>query len=164
MSDEEIQGKEWTDHIKVALEAEYMRRGELDARATSAVTSAGGLLTLTIAVFALFLGSNFKLEGAERNWMALAFGLLLVCAICGVFASFSWSYTVANEATLRAMIVDKWEDDEVDARNSVAKTNIDTIVSLRSGSTRKYKLLRGAYAAQAASIGALSMSALYAFT
>lgn len=159
-----MQGKEWTEYIKVALEAEYKRRGEVDARAGSAVTSAGGLLTLTIAVFALFLGSNFKLEGVERNWMVTAFGLLLLCAICGVLASFSWPYEVANKATMTQMIVEKWDNDEVDARYIIAKINIATIVTLRSGSTKKYWFLFGAYTAQAVSIGALGMSALYALT
>jgi hypothetical protein len=61
------QGEEYTNHIKAELEAEYKRRDDLNARSASVITSAGGLVTLTVAVLAVFLGKDYRLDGGERG-------------------------------------------------------------------------------------------------
>ncbi|MDI9933162.1 hypothetical protein QM588_22315 [Rhodococcus sp. IEGM 1354] len=164
MSVPEVQGVEYANHIQAALDAEYQRRDNFNSRAATVITSAVGLVSLTLVVYALVLGKDFKLSGAELYCMMAALVFLLLCAASGVLAGMSWSYDVAPASTLRDMITTRWMDDEVDARNCVAKTNIDTIESLRSGSTTKHRFLFTAYILQTVAIGALGLSAVFVFT
>ncbi|OZF41813.1 hypothetical protein CH293_27420 [Rhodococcus sp. 14-2470-1b] len=158
------QGEEYTNHIKAALEAEYKRRDDLNARSASVITSAGGLVTLTVAVLAVFLGKDYLLSGGERGWMIFAFILFLVCAILGVFAGLSWKYKVADGASLNEMTDTHWCDSEDDARKAVAKTNTKSVVSLRDGNNWKSRFLLAATISQVLAIAGLAISALLALT
>ncbi|MFA3899750.1 hypothetical protein ACKAMS_32600 [Rhodococcus sp. 5A-K4] len=159
------QGEEYANYIKAALEAEYKRRDDFNARSASVITSAGGLVTLTVAVLAFFLGKDYRLDGAERVWMIIAFVLFLSCAVLGVVAgNRSPKYQVADADSLKAMITTQWVQSEVDARNAVAEANIAAIVSLRTGNNEKYCVLLAAVISQIAAIAALAISALLALT
>ena len=159
------QGEEYANYIKAALEAEYKRRDDFNARSASVITSAGGLVTLTVTVLAFFLGKDYRLDGAERVWMIIAFVLFLSCAVLGVVAgNRSPKYQVADADSLKAMITTQWVQSEVDARNAVAEANIAAIVSLRTGNNEKYCVLLAAVISQIAAIAALAISALLALT
>lgn len=162
MSPGEDQGEEYTNHIKAALEAEYKRRDDLNARSGSVITSAGGLVTLTVAVLAVFLGKEYLLDGGERGWMIFAFILFLVSAILGVVAGLSWKYKVADGNSLKEMTDSHWGDSEVDARKAVADTNIEAIGSLRKGNNWKARFLLAASISQVLAIAGLAISALLA--
>ncbi|MGY2029037.1 hypothetical protein ACW9HR_10610 [Nocardia gipuzkoensis] len=154
------QGAEWAAFIHDQLNREYSRRDALNTRAAGAVTSATGLVTLVLAVVAVLKGKDFTLTGGALVALYVAMLALLGSAVLAVLAGVSWRYRVTSIDSMRAMLVDHWTDSEVDARYVSAYCNLETVVSLRTGSSLKAHLLLGAAALQVLSILAMATSAL----
>ncbi|WP_067846119.1 hypothetical protein [Nocardia lijiangensis] len=154
------QGAGWASFIHDQLEREYSRRDTLNTRAASAVTSATGLVTLVLAVVAVLKGKDFTLTGAALVALYVAMLALLGSAVLAVLAGVSWRYRVTSLDSMRAMLTEHWRDAEVDARYVAAYCNLESIASLRAGTSLKAYLLMGAAGMQVLSILAMATSAL----
>jgi len=155
------QGSEYANFIQAALSREYTARDLVNSRAGTSITSATGLVTLTLAVVAVFKGQQYTLHGGALAALTAALICLFGAGALAVLAGINWRYTVASTATMHMMLAQPhWLDDEVDARNQVAYTNVETIDTLRHGTTIKYRLLLAAWCAQVAAIIALSTTVL----
>ena len=151
------QGTTYTEFVRAELQAENERRKSVNDRAGSALTSAGGLVTLVLAVFTVLTGTEtVVLAGPAKRFLAAALLALLACGFCAVMAGLPWRFDVADAGTLQAMIDAHWGDDEVDARNITADLNTRVMLSLRSGTAIKVRFLMGAAACQLIAIGALA--------
>jgi hypothetical protein len=160
----EEQGTEYATFIQNELKLEHERRDTVNSRAATAVTSATGLVTVTLAVIAVLRGQNFTLHGAALG--ALFVGLLgfLGSGILAILAGLNWKYDVTTISALRQIYTDHWTDSETTARNLVAYCNVHTINSLRAGTNIKFQFLLCASFAQVVAILALAISALIATT
>jgi hypothetical protein len=154
------QGTGWATFIHDQLEREYSRRDALNTRAAAAMTSATGLVTLLLAVVAVLRGKDFTLTGGSLAALYTAILALLGSALLAVLAGVSWHHRVTSIESMRAMLADHWRDDEVDARYIAAHCNLETVASLRTGSSLKAHLLMGAAAMQVLAIVAMATSAL----
>ncbi|MEU2106397.1 hypothetical protein ACWEPH_26860 [Nocardia beijingensis] len=154
------QGTGWSAFIHDQLNREYSRRDALNTRAAGAVTSATGLVTFVLAVIAVLKGKDFTLTGGALFFLCVAMLALLGSAVLAVLAGVSWRYRVTSTDSMQVMLVDHWTDKEVDARYISAYCNLETIRSLRAGSSLKAHLLLGAAAMQVLSILAMATSAL----
>lgn len=154
------QGTGWADFIHDQLDREYSRRDVLNTRAAVAVTSATGLVTIVLAVVAVIKGKDFTLTGGALVALCVAMLALLGSAVLAVLAGVSWRYRVTSTGSMRSMLADHWTDSEVDARYITAFCNLQTIASLRAGTTLKAHLLLAAAAAQVLAILAIATTTL----
>ncbi|MFQ6398979.1 hypothetical protein ACLMAJ_36775 [Nocardia sp. KC 131] len=113
-----------------------------------------------LAVVAVLKGKDFTLTGGALVALYVAMLALLGSAVLAVLTGVSWRYRVTSTDSMRAMLVDHWIDSEVDARYISAYCNLETVESLRAGTSLKAHLLLGAAAMQVLSILAMATSAL----
>jgi hypothetical protein len=149
------QGTGYSEYVEAELAAEHARRDSVNERSSKTLTSAGALVTLTLAVFAVLLGKDFTLSGWAKSFVVAALAFLLVSAICSVVAGFPWTMTRTKYATLEAMLRKRWGDTEVTARGATAYANLQVIKSLRPGTDKKFKFLLAAGILQIFAIASL---------
>lgn len=154
------QGTEYATFIQNELKFEHDRRDTVNSRAATAVTSATGLVTVTLAVVAVLKGQHFTFQGAGLVLLATGLLAFLVSGLLAVLAGLNWRYDVTSIDTLRQMSIDHWIDRETTARSLIAQSNVHTINSLRAGNNIKFMFLLAAGFAQTAAILALSISVL----
>ncbi len=149
------QGGEYAAFVRDELDREYSRRDVVNARSATAITSVTGLVTLVVAAAAVVRGQGHLLQGFAALWLVVSVIALLAAGVLAVLAGLSWKFEVTSQATLSAMIGEKWGDREVTARSVVAQCNARTLASLRKGTNTKTRLLLWAYALQIAAIASL---------
>jgi hypothetical protein len=142
------QGKQYAAFIEAELQGENDRRASVNTRAAAALTGATGLVTLVLAIFAVFVGKDFVLAGSAKRSLALALLALLSAAVFAVLAGIPWTSTATKPETLRSFLRDTtvkgdqgWNNSEVTARNFTARCNVHAIESLRPGTNLKFRLL-----------------------
>jgi hypothetical protein len=154
------QGTEYAAFIAAELKHEMDRRDSISTRAGVAVTSSTGLVTVTLAVFAVLKGKDFQVHGGGFAALLVALVSLTLSAALAVLAGLNWRYEVLTTDTLMLMLTTHWTDSEVAARNISARSNVRTLTTLRAGTNIKSNLLVAAGAAQVVAILALSVAAL----
>ncbi|MFG1771737.1 hypothetical protein ACGFIX_19360 [Nocardia salmonicida] len=132
------QGKTYSAFIEAELKAEHQRRATYDVRAQALVTSAGVLTTLLGGAVALIKTSATS-ELPSHVFLAAGITLLflIAAAACGAVAGWNKPYTVLDKQALQKLSTDLWGDDEIDARNNVTDSLVDTLTSLRVGTSFK---------------------------
>ena len=156
----EPQGSVYSQFITDELGRELDRRDKMNAQAMSLLTSAGGLLTLSVAAIAFLDGKDFTPNGIAETLFAFALVLFLVAGGLALTASISRSYQVATGDAMIKMIIDHWTGTNTTARNVAAGLNIRTIGSLRTGNDSKALLLIWAAVAQVAAVVVLAIGIL----
>lgn len=135
------QGEAYASHVEAELKAEYERTTALNTRAAAITTTSSAFLALVFTLTAVVTGKDFKATDWGARGVVAALVFFVAAELLGLVAGFSRKYTVTALDTLEAMVEEHWRDDEVDARNVVAFTNVKTIGSLREGNNAKAKLL-----------------------
>ena len=152
------QGTQYAKFIEAELKAENDRRDSVNTRAGAALTSAGGLVTFVLAVFAILVGKDFVLVGCAKIYLVGALFALLGSAFCAVMAGLPWRFDVATPETLFKMVdQERWGDDEDDARCHTAYANVVVLSSLRAGTSIKVRYLIGAGVCQMVAVTALAL-------
>lgn len=154
------QGVEYSTFIRTELGHEYDRRDAVNSRGTALITSATALITITLTVFAVLKGQDFRLHGLALAMIFIALFAFLSSAVLSILAGINWKYDVTSISTLRDMYDTHWTDSDVSARNVTAYCNVNTINSLRAGTNIKFRFLLWAAASQAFAVLALSVSAV----
>jgi hypothetical protein len=152
------QGATYAAFIQMELDRELERRDSANSRAATAITSATGLVTLTLAAVAVLKGQSTLLHGTSEAWLVVGVIALLVAAVLAVLAGVNWRYNVTTPETLAEMRTTRWGDSEVTASNVVTHCNILTITSLRAGTNVKMTFLLSAYGIQVLAIAALAVA------
>ena len=166
------QGQQYTAFIEAQLAAENDRRASVNTRSASIVTGSAALVTLVFAVFAVLAGKDFTLPanapGHPREWLEGALVALFLAALFALLAGVPWTTSVPPLNLLHSFLKVPdgsaerpwgWTNDEVDAREYTAKSNLRTIASLRWGTKLKYVLLIIATAFQLLALLCLVFSA-----
>lgn len=135
------QGQVYTDFVAAELHEERGRSERLIGRAGRLQRSGGTVIALLAATVGLSGRS-----AADSQVAVICFGLASLALICamvfGVLGERLMPYEVADRPTLEAMLGnDRWGDDSVDSRFSVARVRLKTIFSLRSASQRRVQLI-----------------------
>jgi hypothetical protein len=148
--DGDDQGTQYAAFIEAQLKAENDRRDSVNTRAASVLTGSAGLVTLVLAVFAVFIGKDFTLKGSQKTYLAAALLFLLGAAILALIAQIPWA-SKGPLPTLLASFLDVpdpskgrpwgWSNTEVDAREWTAKCNLRTLGYLRRGTQVKLFIL-----------------------
>jgi hypothetical protein len=154
------QGTQYAAFIDAELEREIARRESANTRAGAALTRATGLVTLVLALFAIFLGKDSLVTGWAKGFIAGAVVVLLAAGACAVVAIRPQPEDVVGTETLRTLLTDHWTDTETSARNQTARMVVDRIDELRSVTTAKGKWLLAAAILQLVAVGALATSTL----
>ena len=161
------QGNEWVAFIAKELDREYARRDALNGRSSTAITSATGLVTISLAVLAVFKGEHFTISGVLKVGSLLgALVLLLVAAVLSILAGASGGrFAVAAVKDMTRMLgQDLWKVDNIDARNYTAQLNLVAVQSLRVGNGIKYRFLVLSMFAQALGVFLLGVFAVAVVT
>jgi len=156
----EQDGSQYAAFIEAELKAELARRESVNTRASTALTTSAGVVTLALAVFAALIGKDFVLVGWARACLAGGLIALLISAICAVVAGFPWNMKLAEPLTLQKMISMHWADPEEEARATTAAINATVIESLRPGTKTKLKFLLAAGICQIVAVAMLAGSTL----
>lgn len=149
-------GTQYTSFIEAELKAEVDRRESVNSRASTALTSSAGIVTLVLTVFAVLIHKDFTLSGPAKWFLVVALFAFLCSAITAVLAGIPWYTKVTKPSTLAAMINTRWADSESTARNNTAYANAVVIESLRRGTDIKFWFLIAAGACQIIAIAALA--------
>ncbi|WP_163507694.1 hypothetical protein [Fodinicola acaciae] len=155
------QGAEYASFVQAELKHEYDRRDVVNSRAGTAIATASGLVTVTLAVVALAKGQSVTLGGVALVSLLVALFAFLASGVLAVLAGLNWRFKVTSIGTLHTMLADHWIDSETTARNQSATCNLQTINSLRAGTNIKTRFLLGAAFAQIAAILGLSVCVLF---
>ncbi|WP_431972546.1 hypothetical protein [Nocardia sp. bgisy134] len=142
------QGKEYAALVLAELKNEHDRRDLLNTRATSAATGSTAIVTVVLAVVSLLIGKDNPLSSSAKLALVVALSLLLVSAALAISAGLSWRSKSVSIVTMEKMLSTQWKDHEVDARNIVARCNLEAIRTLRQGTATKTQLLISAAATQ----------------
>lgn len=67
-------GTQYASFIEAELTAETARGRSINSRAAAVLTGATGLVTLSLAVFAVFIGKDFVLQSCAKWLLGLALG------------------------------------------------------------------------------------------
>lgn len=154
-------GKEWASFLEKQQQVEEARRSSVVTRGGAAVASAAGLVTLVLALFAVFLGKDFQTSGPVAYALGTAVLALLVSAVCGVVVVSPWRYGRATISGLRALLNDDlWNKSDEAARKSTMDINIDNLEELQGGTNTQVKWLSAAGYAQVAAVVALAAATL----
>lgn len=138
MSSTDDQGKRYCEFISDQLDREDARRVSLDQRALAVITSSGAFTTLLFAVVTATRGKDGVLASSTSRFVIATVVLLVVSALCALLATKLLGYTVTSVSTLRAMLASPhWQDDEVDARNATATSQVNSVQTLRDGNDKK---------------------------
>ena len=154
------QGSVYSEFIATELARELDRRDKMNSQAMSLATTAGGLLTLSLAAIAFLQGKTYVPTRAAKYLLAIALGLYIMAVILALWASISRRYRAVTAETLTHMLTDHWTDPEVDARNIVGRLNTATVGSLRAGNEVKARLLIAASVAEIAALAVLGAGIL----
>ncbi|MCV7071132.1 hypothetical protein MJO55_25535 [Mycolicibacterium rufum] len=119
-------------------------------------------MTLVLAVFAVFLGKDFLVQGPIAIFLGVAVLALLVSAICGVVIVSPWRYGYAEDASLRPLTDAEWGTSEVEARQITANANLDALKELREGTDTQVKWLTAAGVSQGTAVAALAIATVLA--
>ncbi|MFC4628023.1 hypothetical protein ACFO6V_07255 [Promicromonospora alba] len=140
------QGRTYAEYIIRELETERERRATLDARGASVVAVSASLATLLAAVGAFVSGQDdFILPKGAVAPLTLTLLAFAAASACGISATFLWRYSAPAVESLSAMVTGKWMTDEVDARNYVARLDLEAIRSLRVRNMYKARWLIAAF-------------------
>lgn len=90
------QGATYAAFIQAEMDREYGRRDSVNSRATTAITSATGLVTLTLAAIAVIKGQSTLLHGTFEASLIVGVIALLVAAALAVLAGVNWRYRVTG--------------------------------------------------------------------
>ncbi|MGV0041676.1 hypothetical protein [Mycobacterium colombiense] len=142
--------------IEAELKAENERRDSANTRAASAVTSATGLATLTLAAVGVVVGKNKDFPGCAMPFLAFALFFLLGAGACAALAGLPWRQRFVNARTLDKMLNDRRNDPPEVARDIIAYSNAVSLISLRSALTIKMRLLLTSGVLQVFAIAALA--------
>ena len=157
-------GKMYASFIETQLQSEDARRSSITARAGSALTGVSGLVTLVLAVFAVFLGKDFHLTELATLLLSVAVVALLLAAFCAVRAGSARIYGRADPAGLKRYLGNSWSqidksrwstDSEERARWEVAWVNVEALEKVATGTDKQVGWLNGAAYLQAAAVIAL---------
>lgn len=136
------QGETYVTFIKDILDHEYEQRRTIEARGAAIVTTSASLLTIIFGISVLFTGKDYRF--ASHNAVALLIISLIAFVLGAVLGIWVQNFQVADRRisrdSLTAMLDEHWTDDEVDARNICAYTNVHVIGSLRSGTALKSRV------------------------
>jgi hypothetical protein len=155
----EDQGQTYLAFIQRELQAERERRRFLDARGIAVITTSGSLTTLLAAVGAFVSSrSSFRFPSDAVGPLILTLTAFAVAAANGIMVTAGRLYAVATPDQLNTMLTDKWNTDEVDARNYVARLDVKTIDSLRDGNNTKAGWLTAAIISQVVGLLALTVA------
>jgi hypothetical protein len=142
------QGKQYAAFIDAQLKAENDRRDSVNSRAGTALTGAAGLVTLVLAVFAVFVGKDFVLTGFARKSLGFALLMLLLAAVSAVLAGYPWRSKIISPESLDIFLTARWTNTETLARNVTSRANVEAITTLRRGTSIKFFFLMIAGALQ----------------
>lgn len=139
------QGKQYAAFIEAELAAENDRRASVNTRSAAALTGAAGLVTVVLAVLAVFVGKDFVLPlGHAKDYLFKALIVLLAAAIAAVLAGIPWTSSRPSPESLRSFLnapptkgEQGWSNSEVTARNFTSQLNVEAIKTLRLGTTIK---------------------------
>jgi hypothetical protein len=147
----------YADLIEDELNAERQRRGVIDTRAASVVSTSGGLVALLAAVGAFVgTGRSSPLPDTAFNLILWVLGAFALASICGILAGWTMPYKVANVDALEELRTKYWNDDETVARTTVAKLRLDLIERFRLINKWKERFLRAGWICQ---LGGLILAA-----
>ncbi|MEH1130804.1 hypothetical protein [Micromonospora sp. CPCC 206061] len=150
------QGSTYAAFIAEELQAERDRWQRIDARGSSILTSSGAVVTLLAALSAIVLRDNkTNLPESSGILLVVAVAAFGIAALFALFSTYPRRYLAATTDDLTKMRRDRWEDDEVNARNYVAYMKIQAIVSLRRSNNVRAAWLVAGLGAQVTALAAL---------
>lgn len=145
-------GTTYAGHIEALLALERERRKTLDGRALALAMTSTAFVGLTLTLSVLSTGSGYEFTGLAAWALVGSLALFVLAAVLGLWANMMRSRHLGPSSTLREMVLGRWTDGEVEARNVVANLNIRTIDNLRLGSNAKMIWIARAAAVQLAAM------------
>jgi hypothetical protein len=155
------QGSQFAAFVEQELAEEYSRRESVTTRASVAITTSTGLVTVVRAVIAVVKGKDFTLKGWPLGTLVVALIFLLGAAVLAVTANMPWkAYKVAAIDDLRKLLDSHWKDTETDARSAVAQARIRTIETLRKSTPTRFRWLLASAWCQVGAVVFLGITAV----
>lgn len=139
----DLAGSTYRGLIDAQVQREDGRKASFEARGMQIITSAGAIVTLLFGLAALATSAkDFKLTGSSEVAFAIALGLLLVAAVCGIATNIPLEYVEASTTRLSRVLEDRfWLGPTKIAQRRVAELEIAQLVVGRAANTLKGRLL-----------------------
>lgn len=149
------------DFVRRQRENEEAKRGTLDERGVTVVTSSVGLSTLLFGIATFAWGDrSTDLGAAARLLLSVSATAFAAAACLGLMATRLFPYSALSPNALEEIRRLHWSDSDDDARSVVAHAEITGLEGLREGNRRKAHFLSMALGAQIVAAGAVALIAL----
>lgn len=135
------QGAEYAAFIAAQVAHEHDRTKLIDERATKLQQGASVTLGLFVAALSLVQEATLTIPDDALKLFFGAAGALILAFFCGVVATYSRPYAMADVKTLDTMINERWSDSTATSRNIAAHLNIRTLERRRPGNQSKANAL-----------------------
>jgi hypothetical protein len=142
------QGEAYAAYVQATLNDERERAKVLSERAAATTTTSSAFVGLVHALAVLLTGKDYAYTGAAAAGLLVGLLAFAVATLLGFVANLSRTYEVAAIETMSEMTTTRWTDSDVDARNTVAYVNLNTVKSLRDTNATKARCLKWALGVQ----------------
>jgi hypothetical protein len=161
-----LAGSAYRDLIDAQLKREDGRKVSFEARGMQIITSSGTIVTLLFGLAALATSStSFALIGSAKVAFAVALGLLLVAAVCGIATNVPLEYVEASSASLTHVLEDPfWLGRMEIGQRRAAEFEIAQLVVGRAANGFKGKLLIAGLAFEVLGVVAVAVGVLLILT
>lgn len=143
------------------LISENTRKASIEQRGITVITTAGGLVSLLLALSALLLGSNSTaILAAGSRWLLIAaIVAFIVAAGFGLAANTPHEYSALSIDDLDRMIADySWSADKEEAALLIAQRRVKELKISRILNNKKAKYVQRAIVAQVVGVGLVAAS------
>jgi hypothetical protein len=157
-----LAGSAYRDLIKEQFEREENRKSSFETRGMSIITSSGAIVTLLFGLAALATKSNsFHLTGGPKAFLAVALGLLLVAAVCGIAVNVPLRYEEGDPRSLLRLLEDRfWNGRVAVGQKRAAELELAQLARARGLNSRKGKILIAGLAFEVLGVVAVAISVL----
>lgn len=154
-------GTEYAAFLENELKREIARRDSINTRAVSALTSATGLATLVLALFAVVIGKDATIVGAAKILMMLAVLSLLAASGCALVAARARrAYVIGVKSFEELVTAPFWAMPEPYARWQTSRLIIEQIKDMRPETLTRGKRLFASAMFQLASVLFLGLATI----
>jgi hypothetical protein len=146
--------------IKEQVAAQDARKASLEQRGIAVITTSGTLASLLLAFAALVTASkDFALSACAHDFVVAATIAFALAAVAAVLTNIPVLYAGVNVEQMRALLRDKWADEQATAEQRTAATLVNVIASAKERNRVKGWVLFAAMAIETVAVVLLTIAA-----
>jgi hypothetical protein len=128
-TDGEVRNTTYADFLSQQVDVEEARKGSLEARGVTTITTSGALATVLLGIVTLTKGSSgtIVLPEASRLWVELALAAFALATIFSIAMNFPVALYWTDAHAWSTELEEIWQDDEATSQKAVADHHLEQL-------------------------------------